>query len=62
MNYRKDILEYIELEREVLSKLDIDALNEAMELIEKAYKARLETLGADHEDTIAVKKLLDEIK
>lgn len=40
MNYRKDILEYIELEREVLSKLDIDALNEAMELIEKAYKAR----------------------
>lgn len=40
MDYRKDILEYIELEREVLSKLDIDALNEAMQLIEVAYKAR----------------------
>lgn len=40
MDYRKDILEYIELEREVLSKLDIDALNEAMQLIEEAYKAR----------------------
>lgn len=40
MDYRKDILEYIELEREVLSKLDIDALNEAMQLIEVAYKER----------------------
>jgi len=34
----------------------------AVEYFEKAYKTRLETLGADHEDTIAVKKLLDEIK
>ena len=40
MDYRKDILEYIELEREVLSRLDVDALNEAMGLIEEAYKAR----------------------
>lgn len=40
MDYRKDITEYIELEREVLSKLDIDALNEAMKLIEEAYRNR----------------------
>ena len=40
MDYRKDITEYIELEREVLSKLDIDALNEAMQLIEEAYRNR----------------------
>lgn len=40
MDYRKDITEYIQLEREVLSKLDINALNEAMQLIEEAYKAR----------------------
>lgn len=40
MDYRKDILEYIELEREVLSRLDVDALNEAMGLIEEAYKER----------------------
>ena len=37
MDYRKDITEYIELEREVLSKLDVDALNEAMQLFEVAY-------------------------
>ena len=40
MDYRKDITEYIQLEREVLSKLDVNALNEAMQLIEEAYKAR----------------------
>ncbi len=40
MDYRKDITEYIELEREVLSKLDIEALNEAMQLIEEAYRNR----------------------
>ena len=40
MDYRKDIIEYIELEREVLSKLDVDALNEAMQLIEEAYRNR----------------------
>ena len=40
MDYRKDITEYIELEREVLSKLDVDALNEAMQLIEEAYRNR----------------------
>lgn len=40
MDYRKDIAEYIELEREVLSKLDVDALNEAMQLIEEAYRNR----------------------
>lgn len=40
MDYRKDITEYIELEREVMSKLDVDALNEAMQLIEEAYRNR----------------------
>ena len=37
MDYRKDIIEYIELEREVLSNLNVNALNEAMQLIEEAY-------------------------
>lgn len=40
MDYRKDITEYIELEREILSKVDVDALNEAMQLIEVAYRNR----------------------
>lgn len=40
MDYRNDIQNYIELEREVLSKLDIDALNDAMQLIEEAYRNR----------------------
>lgn len=40
MDYRKEIQDYIELEREVLSKLDIEALNQAMQLIEEAYRAR----------------------
>lgn len=40
MDYRKDIAEYIELEREVLNKLDVNALNEAMQLIEEAYRNR----------------------
>ncbi len=40
MDYRKDITEYIELEREVLSKLDVEALNQAMQLIEEAYRNR----------------------
>ena len=40
MDYRNDIRNYIELEREVLSELDIDALNQAMQLIEEAYRNR----------------------
>lgn len=40
MDYRSDIRNYIELEREVLSNLDIDALNNAMQLIEEAYRNR----------------------
>lgn len=40
MDYRKDIVEYIELERDILSKLNVDALNEAMQLIEDAYRKR----------------------
>lgn len=40
MDYRSDIRSYIELEREVLSKLDIDALNDAMQLIEEVYRNR----------------------
>ena len=40
MDYRNDIRNYIELEREVLSNLDIDSLNDAMQLIEEAYRNR----------------------
>lgn len=40
MDYRKDIIEYIALEREVLSNLNVNALNEAMQLIEEAYRNR----------------------
>ncbi len=40
MDYSKDIRQYIELEREVLSKLDVNALNQAMQLIEEAYRRR----------------------
>ena len=40
MDYRKDIIEYIELEREVLSNLNVNALNEAMQLIEETYRNR----------------------
>ncbi len=40
MDYSKDIRQYIELEREVLSKLDVNALNQAMQLIEEAYWQR----------------------
>lgn len=40
MDYSKDIQHYIELEREILSKLDINALNHAMQLIEAAYRQR----------------------
>lgn len=38
-DYTKDIREYLELEREVLSRLDICAINDAMNLILKAYEA-----------------------
>lgn len=40
MDYRQKISEYLELEREVLKKLDIDAINAAMNLIMKAYTAK----------------------
>ena len=40
MDYRNDIRNYIELEKEVLNNLDIDALNQAMQLIEEAYRNR----------------------
>ena len=39
MDYTKSIKEYIELEKEVISKLDVDAINDAMNLIMKAYEA-----------------------
>lgn len=38
-DYTKEIREYLELEREVLSRLDICAINDAMNLIMKAYEA-----------------------
>ena len=39
MDYTKAIREYIDLEKEVISKLDVDAINDAMNLILKAYEA-----------------------
>ena len=39
MDYTKAIREYIDLEKEVISKLDVDAINDAMNLIMKAYEA-----------------------
>ena len=38
MDYTKAIREYIDLEKEVISKLDVDAINDAMNLIMKAYE------------------------
>ena len=40
MDYRQKISEYLELEREVLKKLDIDAINAAMNLIMEAYTTK----------------------
>ena len=40
MDYRQKISEYLELEREVLKRLDIDAINAAMNLIMEAYTAK----------------------
>lgn len=40
MDYREKIQEYIELEREVLSKLDVDSIDAAMNLIMQAYEAK----------------------
>lgn len=40
MDYREKITEYIELERGVLKNLDIEAINNAMNLIMEAYEAR----------------------
>lgn len=39
-DYRQKISEYLELEREVLKKLDIDSINAAMNLIMEAYTAK----------------------
>lgn len=38
MNYTNDIKEYIKLETEVLNRLDVDSINEAMNLIMSAYE------------------------
>lgn len=40
MDYRDKIVEYIELERSVLQALDVEAINDAMNLMMKAYEAR----------------------
>jgi len=40
MDYREKIKEYVELERGVLGKLDIEAINDAMNLIMQAYDAK----------------------
>ncbi len=38
MDYRERIREYLELEREVLEKLDVDAINQAINLIMQVYE------------------------
>jgi len=40
MDYRNMITDYMELEMEVLKNLDIDAINEAMNLMMQAYEAK----------------------
>lgn len=40
MDFTKEIEEYISLEREVLKNLDVSAINEAMQMILKAYDAK----------------------
>lgn len=40
MNYKNDIKAYLEMEIEVIKKLDIDAINDAMNAIIEAYEAR----------------------
>lgn len=40
MDYRKDILEYIELEKKVLDSLDTKSINDAMNLIRETYEKR----------------------
>ena len=43
-------------------EIDKQRVDEAIECFEKAYSIRLETLGAEHKDTVAIKSKLDEIK
>lgn len=40
MNYTQQIKDYIKLEIEVLNKLDVNAINKAMNLIMKAYECK----------------------
>lgn len=40
MNYKDDIEAYLKMEIEVIKKLDIDAINDAMNAINEAYKAK----------------------
>ena len=40
MNYRPQIMEYIQKEREVLAELDIDAINDAMRLLDMAFEQK----------------------
>lgn len=40
MDYKKMITDYINLEVEVLKKLDVEAINDAMNLIMEAYEAK----------------------
>lgn len=40
MNYKNDIKAYLEMEIEVIKKLDIDAINDAMNAIIEAYEAK----------------------
>lgn len=39
MDYKSDIKDYIKLEAEVLNKLDVDAINDAIDLILEAYES-----------------------
>ena len=39
-DYTKEIKDYIELEKDTLSKLDVNAINDAMNLIIEAYEGK----------------------
>lgn len=40
MNYKQQIKEYISIETETLNKLDVDAINDAMNLIKDTYEGK----------------------
>lgn len=46
MNYIADIKSYIALEQEILSKLDIDTINEALNLLDETRLKKGRTISA----------------